>query len=301
MLIGRQRSLHRAGRLFVARVLIAGLPRLAVLRLLVLRLVLLTRLTRLVLLTVLAVLLTFLLLLVLLLLILLLLVLLLLVLLLLVLLLLVLLLLILLLLVLLLLVLLLLVLLLLVLLLLVLLLLLLLLLALLLFLFLRLSTEGELEVPRRVAVAGHLAQRLTELLGGLAEEIARSRVVALGRGRVGLSVEREARVVVGRRADLAGRWRLGRAEERLARLIVLVLREEREATVQVHARLRRKLRGGPVVLGLRGLGVTRAQGLVAIAHVAVLRAEPVPRERAWSLRQRERDRSDEGAARHQRS
>ena len=296
MLIGRQRSLHRAGRLFVARVLIAGLPRLAVLRLLVLRLVLLTRLTRLVLLTVLAVLLTFLLLLVLLLLILLLLVLLLLVLLLLVLLLLVLLLLILLLLVLLLLVLLLLVLLLLVLLL-----LLLLLLALLLFLFLRLSTEGELEVPRRVAVAGHLAQRLTELLGGLAEEIARSRVVALGRGRVGLSVEREARVVVGRRADLAGRWRLGRAEERLARLIVLVLREEREATVQVHARLRRKLRGGPVVLGLRGLGVTRAQGLVAIAHVAVLRAEPVPRERAWSLRQRERDRSDEGAARHQRS
>ncbi len=300
LLIGGQRALGRASGLVLGRALIARLTTLLLLilglagLLILLLLILLALLILLLVLLLLILALLVLLLLVLLLLILLLLVLLLLVLLLLVLLLLVLLLLVLLLLVLLLLVLLLLILLLLILLLLVLLLLILLLLLLLLFLlllllfFLRLASQGELEVPASVSIAGHLSQRLTELLGGLAEEIARMRVIARGRGRIGLPVEREARVVERGRADLAWRRRLGRTEERLTRLCVLVLGQEREPSVEVDAGLRGQLRRRTVVLGLRRLCIACAQRLVAVADVPVLRAQPVPRERARRGHERRR-------------
>ena len=166
--------------------------------------------------------------------------------------------------------------------------LLLLLLTLLLFLFLRLSAQRQLEVPACVSVPRDLAKRLPELLGRLTEEIAGARVVAGGRRRIGLSVEREPRVVMGGGPDLARRRRLGRPQERLAGRRVRLLRQEREAPIELNAGLGRQLRRGAVVLGLRRLRVTRTQRLVAIADVRVLRAEPLPRERVRRVGHRQR-------------
>ncbi len=137
-------------------------------------------------------------------------------------------------------------------------------------------SEGELEVPRRVAIAGTRAQRAPERVGGLAELTLRLLVILGVGGGVTLTVEREAEIVVRVRAQVVVAAGLGRAQERFARLVEAALFQERQAAIQLHARLLGELPGRAIVRGEGAFVVPFAHGPVSLLDVVVLREERIP-------------------------
>ena len=150
----------------------------------------------------------------------------------------------------------------------------------LLLLFLSDSLHGVFKVPGGVSVAGPLAQRSLERVGGLSEVCGRLLVLLLLRDRVSFSCVGDAEVVVGVRPCGRGCLGIGRGEKRFLRLLAKVLREQSEAAVELHGPCFRELSCRLVVRLQRGAVLFLGHQRVALLGVGVFPTQRAPGGRA---------------------